>query len=67
MQKVIEDVKRLLEAADSTIKVIDATDFTASDQKGVSSLPETPCSKEEPVIDVQAQSHPVSSKLPTID
>jgi hypothetical protein len=64
MQKIVDDVKRLLEEADPTIKVVDASEL---DQEANSSLPEIPRSQEEPNVDVQAQSDAVSSKLPTTD
>jgi hypothetical protein len=64
MQKIIQDVKRLLEEADPSIKVVDASEL---DQEGPSSLPEIPRLKGENVTDVQLQSDAVSSKLPTAD
>jgi hypothetical protein len=67
MQKLIEDVKRLLEEADPSIKVVEASDLSASHQEDLSSASEPSYSEEASGIDGQSPSDGVSSKFPTTD
>jgi hypothetical protein len=60
MQRLIEDVKRLLEEADPTIRVVDASELN-QDPLPPSREP------EDPGADSQPQAEGASTKLPTTD